>query len=87
MTTTPLNVSLNDFKTQTEAQGAGIELQSRFLFVVDIYDARVGSSDAAAGLAPRMLSFSRPISLPPRVPRQAMQRKLRSACWTRSAER
>jgi ankyrin repeat protein len=50
MATTPLNVSLSDSKPQTEAQGAGIEMQAR-VPAVDTDDAPVGSSDVAAGLA------------------------------------
>jgi ankyrin repeat protein len=53
MATTSLIVSASDSKPQTEAQGAGIEVQARLPGqpVFDSDDAPVGSGDAAAGLA------------------------------------
>jgi hypothetical protein len=49
MATTPLNVSASDSKSQTETQGASIEMQAR-LPGVDDDDKQIGTSDAAAGL-------------------------------------
>ena len=75
MATTPLNVSSSDSKPPTE--GAGIEMQSRFLFVVDSDDAPIGSSDAAAGLADAQVQPSVFVASPGPTPSDASEAEKR----------
>jgi len=76
MATTPLNVSASDPKSQTEGQGAGIEMQAR-LIVVDSDDAPVGSSDVAAGLADAQVQPSVFVASPRPTPSDAAQAEKR----------